>query len=114
MKVSKRQLRRIIKEEKTKLLNEQAQIPEVEVAEDGGTLTISPDVATEIEVIISQAFEGISALIEAIEAGGYPRSTRGVALDPRLEGMKDQLEIAVDGLYEAQMQANHLIANTGG
>jgi len=114
MRISKRQLRRIIREEKTRLVKEQADIPTIEVVDEGGTLIISPDAATEIEVIISQAFEGISDLIEAIEAGGYPRSSRRVAIDPRLEGLKEQLEVAVDGLYEAQMQANHIIANTGG
>ena len=132
MKVTKRQLKQIIREEKQKLslpragqdfgsntgrqeaLNEQAEIPEVEVVDEGGTLIISPDAATEIEIIISQALEGVSDLIEAIEDGGYPRSTRQTVIDPRLEDLKDQLEIAVEGLYQAQMQANHIMANTGG
>ena len=132
MKVTKRQLKQIIREEKQKLslpragqdfgsnagrqeaLNEQAEIPEVEVVDEGGTLIISSDAATEIEIIISQALEGVSDLIEAIEDGGYPRSTRQTVIDPRLEGFKDQLEIAVEGLYQAQMQANHIMANTGG
>ena len=132
MKVTKRQLKQIIREEKQKLslpragqdfgsnagrqeaLNEQAEIPEVEVVDEGGTLIISSDAATEIEIIISQALEGVSDLIEAIEDGGYPRSTRQTVIDPRLEGLPDQLEIAVEGLYQAQMQANHIMANTGG
>lgn len=131
MKVTKRQLQKIIKEEKQKLslsrgvqnfgsnaarqeaLNEQAQIPEVEVAEDGGTLSISPEVATEVEAVIAQAFDVIDDLILAIEQGGYPQSTRQVAIDPRLETLKDSLEDAVDGLYNAQMQANHIISGTG-
>jgi len=132
MKITKRQLKRIIKEEKRKLsssrtgqdfgsnaakqdtLNEQAQIPEVEVSDEGGTLTISPDAATEIEAVIAQAFGVIDDLVMAIEEGGYPRSTRQTSIDPRLEELKDQLEIAVEGLYQAQMQANHIMANTGG
>ncbi len=132
MKISKRQLRQIIKEEKQKLslpragqdfgsnaarqetLNEQAEIPTVEVTDEGGTLIISPEAATEVEAVIAQAFGVIDDLILAIEEGGYPRSTRQTVIDPRLEGLKDQLEIAVDGLYEAQMHANHIMANTGG
>ncbi len=131
MKISKRQLRQIIKEEKQKLslpragqdfgsnaarqetLNEQAEIPTVEVTDEGGTLIISPEAATEVEAVIAQAFGVIDDLILAIEEGGYPRSTRQTVIDPRLEGLKDQLEIAVDGLYEAQMQANHIMAGTG-
>jgi len=132
VKISKRQLRQIIKEEKQKLslpragqdfgsnaarqetLNEQAEIPTVEVTDEGGTLIISPEAATEVEAVIAQAFGVIDDLILAIEEGGYPRSTRQTVIDPRLEGLKDQLEIAVDGLYEAQMHANHIMANTGG
>ena len=112
MKITKRQLRILIKEE---LLQEQSEIPTVEVADDGsGVLIISPEAATEVEAVIAQAFDVIDDLILAIESGGYPVSSRQVAIDPRLEGLKEQLEIAVDGLYEAQMQANHIIANTGG
>ena len=114
MRVTKNRLREIIREEKTRLLKEQADIPSVEVVDEGGTLIISPDVATEVETIISQAFEGVSELIEAIEDGGYPQSTRRTVIDPRLEQLKDQLEVAVEGLYQAQMAANHIIAGTGG
>ena len=132
MKISKNQLRNIIKEEKAKLslpragqnfgsnttrqeaLNEQADIPKVEVTDEGGTLIISTQAATEVEAVIAQAFDVIDDLILAIEEGGYPRSTRQTVIDPRLEGLKDQLEIAIEGLYQAQMAANHIIANTGG
>ena len=135
MKITRRQLRRIIKEEKQKLslpragqdfgsngarqeaLNEQAHldnIPEVEVVDEGGTLIISPETAGEVEAVIAQAFDVIDELVLAIESGGYPQSTRQTVIDPRLEGLKDQLEIAVEGLYQAQMQANHIMANTGG
>ena len=114
MKVTKSQLVKIIQEEKARLLKEQAQIPAVEVVDEGGTLIISPETATEVEEVIAQAFGVIDDLILAIEGGGYPRSSRGAVIDPRLEKMKDALEVAVDGLYDAQMQANHIIANTGG
>ena len=114
MKISKQQLRKIVKEEKQRLLKEQSQIPTVEIVDEGGTLIVSPETATEIEDVIAQAFDVIDDLILAIEEGGYPRSSRGVVIDPRLEKMKDALEIAVDGIYDAQMQANHIIANTGG
>ena len=135
MKVTKRQLKQIIREEKQKLslpragqdfgsntgrqeaLNEQAHldnIPEVEVVDEGGTLIISAEAAAEVEAVIAQAFDVIDELVLAIETGGYPRSTRQTVIDPRLEGLKDQLEIAVEGLYQAQMQANHIMANTGG
>lgn len=132
MKVTKRQLKQIIKEEKQKLslpragqdfgsnagrqeaLNEQAEIPEVEVVDEGGTLIISAEAAAEVEAVIAQAFDVIDELVLAIETGGYPLSTRQTVIDPRLEGLKDQLEIAVEGLYQAQMQANHIMANTGG
>jgi len=114
MKVSKNHLRRIIREEKALLLKEQAEIPAVEVVDEGGTLTISPDTATAVEAVIAQAFDVLDNLVLAIEEGGYSRSSRQVAIDPRLEGLKEQLEVAVEGLYEAQMQANDLIANSGG
>lgn len=132
MKVTKRQLKQIIREEKQKLslpragqdfgsntarqeaLNEQSEIPEVEVTDEGGTLIISAEDAAEVEAVIAQAFGVIDDLILAIEGGGYPRSTRQTVIDPRLEGLKDQLEIAVEGLYQAQMQANHIMAGTGG
>jgi hypothetical protein len=114
MKVTKRQLRRIIREEKTKLLKEQAEIPTVEVIDEGGTLIISPDTATEVEAVIAQAFDVLDDLVLAIESGGYPRSSRQVVIDPRLVNLKEQLEVAVEGLYGAQMQANHIIAGTGG
>ena len=132
MKVSKRQLKQIIKEEKKKLslphegqdfgsnavrqdtLNEQAEIPEVEVTDEGGTLIISSETASEVEAVIAQAFGVIDDLVLAIETGGYPVSSRQVVIDPRLEELKDQLEVAVEGLYQAQMQANHIMANTGG
>ena len=131
MKISKSNLRKIIQEEKERLahmqgarnfgsnavrqeqLNEQADVPKVEVIDDGGTLVISPDVATEIEAVIAEAFGVIDDLILAIEQGGYPQSTRQTVIDPRLEQLKEQLEVAVDGLYEAQMQANHIMAGTG-
>ena len=48
MKISKKYLRQIIQE--AKVLNEQAEIPTVEVIDEGGTLTISSDTATEVEV----------------------------------------------------------------
>jgi hypothetical protein len=112
MKVSKNQLRQIIREEK--LLQEQAEIPTVEVTDEGGTLVISPDTASEVEAVIAQAFDVLDDLVLAIEEGGYPRSSRQVAIDPRLEQLKEQLEVAVEGLYNAQMQANHIIAGTGG
>jgi len=114
MKISRKQLRQIIKEEKFSVLQEQSEIPTVEVVDEGGTLIVSPETATEIEAVIAQAFGVIDDLILAIEGGGYPRSTRQTVIDPRLEGLKDQLEIAVEGLYQAQMQANHIMANTGG
>ena len=113
MKITKRQLRRIVIQERTRLLKEQAGVV-VDVIDEGGTLIISPDDATEVEAVIAQAFDVIDDLILAIEEGGYPRSSRQVVIDPRLERLKEQLEVAVDGLYEAQMQANHIIANTGG
>ena len=135
MKVTKKQLQQIIKEEKRKIslprpgqdfgsnaarqeeLNEQAyldNIPEVEVVDEGGTLIISAEAASEVEAVIAQAFDVIDELILSIEKGGYPRSTRQTVIDPRLVELKDQLEVAVDGLYNAQMQANHIISNTGG
>ena len=111
MKITKRQLRRIIKEEKQVL-------PEptkpVEVVEEGGVLTISMESATEVEVIIAHTFGVIDDLILAIEDGGYPRNSRQVVIDPRLEKMKNELETAVDSLYNAQMQVNHLMSGTGG
>ena len=134
MKISKSQLKKIIQEERAKLsagsqirdfgsnaarqqqMNEQAagaKIPEVEVQDQGGTLSIAPETATEVEAVIAQAFDVIDDLILSIEQGGYPRSTRQTAIDPRLEELKDQLEIAVEGLYNAQMQANHIMAGTG-
>ena len=114
MRVSRYQLRQIIREEKTKLLKEQAEIPVVEVIDEGGTLIISPDTATEVEAVIAQAFDILDDLVLAIESGGYPRSSRQVVIDPRLEQLKEQLEVAVEGLYEAQMAANHIMSNTGG
>ena len=112
MKISRARLRRIIRE--TKVLNEQAELPTVEVTDEGGTLTISSDSATEVETVIGQAFDILDGLVLAIEEGGYPRSSRQVAIDPRLVNLKEQLEVAVEGLYEAQMAANHIIAGTGG
>ena len=112
MKISKKYLRQIIQE--TKTLKEQAEIPTIEVIDEGGSLTISSDTATEIEAMIAQAFDVLDELVLAIESGGYPRSSRQVVIDPRLEQLKEQLEVAVEGLYEAQMAANHIIAGTGG
>lgn len=132
MKVTNRQLKQIIREEKEKLslpragqdfgsnavrqeaLNEQADIPKVEVKDEGGTLTMSSDDASAIEAVIAQAFGVLDDLALAIDSGGYPKSTRQTVVDPRLEEMKTKLEAAVDALYDAQMQANHIIAGTGG
>ena len=97
-----------------RVINEQAEIPAVEVTDEGGTLIISPDTATEVEAVIAQAFDVIDDLTLAFESGGYPRSSRQVAIDPRLEQLKEQLEVAVEGLYQAQMAANHIMAGTGG
>lgn len=131
MKVSKKQLRQIIQEEKQKLslpragqdfgsnagrqeaLNEQADIPQVEVKDEGGTLIMSPDDASAVEAVIAQAFDVLDELALAIDSGGYPKSTRQTVVDPRLEEMKTKLEAAVDALYDAQMQANHIMAGTG-
>ena len=133
MKISKDRLKNIIREEKQKLslpragqdfgsnaarqeaLNEQAQadIPQVEVKDEGGTLTMSPEDAGAIEAVIAQAFGVLDDLALAIDSGGYPKSTRQTVIDPRLQEMKTKLEDAVDALYDAQMQANHLIAGTG-
>ena len=112
MRVSRYQLRQIIREEK--LLQEQADIPTVEVIDEGGTFIIGPDTAEEVEAVIAQAFDVVDELTLAIETGGYPRSTRQVVIDPRLQQLKDQLEVAVEGLYQAQMAANHIMAGTGG
>ena len=134
MKITQRQLKQIIREEKQKLslpragqdfgsnaarqeaLNEQTamdQIPKVEIVDEGGTLTMSADDATAVEAVIAQAFDVVDELTLSIESGGYPQSTRQTVIDPRLEQLKNSLEEAVEGLYNAQMQANHLIAGTG-
>ena len=86
----------------------------MEVVDEGGTLIISSDTAAVIADVIDQAFDVLDGLVAAIEEGGYPRSSRQVVIDPRLEQLKEQLEVAVEGLYEAQMQANHITAGTGG
>ena len=131
MKISKDRLKNIIREEKQKLslprggqefgsnaarqeaLNEQADIPQVEVKDEGGTLTMTPDDASAVEGVIAQAFDVLDELALAIDSGGYPKSTRQTVIDPRLQELKTKLEEAVDALYDAQMQANHIMAGTG-
>ncbi len=82
MKITRQQLKQIIREESLKnkqqkdfgsnaarqeALNEQAEIPEVEVTDEGGTLIISAEDAAEVEAVIAQAFGVIDDLILAIE-----------------------------------------------
>ena len=108
MKITKRQLKRVIREQ----LNE-AYIPielDIEVITDEtGVTTIDSRSAEEIAFKIADAYDIINDLTILLDTS-IPRPPR---LDPRVQGLIDQLGIAEDAIYDAQMYATHVADGTG-
>ena len=109
MKITKRQLRRIIKE---------AYIPvEIDVktiTDQTGVTTIDSLSAEEISFKLAECYDTINDLNVLLGTAVQTAGTRDGRLDPRVAELMDQLDKADDSLYDAQMAANHIAQNTGG
>jgi hypothetical protein len=105
MNITRRQLRRIIRE--------QLEAPsEIEIIQDGGVNTLDSVKAGELADFFFEISDAIDDIATTLAQGG--RSTRGLVVDPRLENLYNAVDEAAEALYNAQMMASHIRDGTGG